>query len=281
MLEHLEKSPKAYYNHSFLGSPSARTLRLLSEYLEPLDRLNKSGIKDTIVFFGSARIKSTKDAKKELNDLLKTGKKINKSERKTKEKFESELENAEANLKMSRYYEETERLAYLLTKWSMSLSKGNKFVVCSGGGPGIMEAANKGAKKAGGLSIGFNISLPFEQYPNPYITPELNFEFHYFFMRKFWFAYLAKSVVIMPGGFGTLDEFMEVLTLVQTIKLRKKMDLIIYGEEFWNEIVNFKALAKYNMISKEDLSLFKFANTPEEAFSYLKKGIKKNYIKLL
>ncbi len=281
MLEHLEKSPKAYYNHSFLGSPSARTLRLLSEYLEPLDRLNKSGIKDTIVFFGSARIKSTKDAKKELNDLLKTGKKINKSERKTKEKFESELENAEANLKMSRYYEETERLAYLLTKWSMSLSKGNKFVVCSGGGPGIMEAANKGAKKAGGLSIGFNISLPFEQYPNPYITPELNFEFHYFFMRKFWFAYLAKAVVIMPGGFGTLDEFMEVLTLVQTIKLRKKMDLIIYGEEFWNEIVNFKALAKYNMISKEDLSLFKFANTPEEAFSYLKKGIKKNYIKLL
>ena len=281
MLEHLEKSPKAYYNHSFLGSPSARTLRLLSEYLEPLDRLNKSGIKDTIVFFGSARIKSTKDAKKELNDLLKTGKKINKSERKTKEKFESELENAEANLKMSRYYEETERLAYLLTKWSMSLSKGNKFVVCSGGGPGIMEAANKGAKKAGGLSIGFNISLPFEQYPNPYITPELNFEFHYFFMRKFWFAYLAKAVVIMPGGFGTLDEFMEVLTFVQTIKLRKKMDLIIYGEEFWNEIVNFKALAKYNMISKEDLSLFKFANTPEEAFSYLKKGIKKNYIKLL
>lgn len=281
MLEHLEKSQKAYYNHSFLGSPSARTLRLLAEYLEPLDRLNKNGIKDTIVFFGSARIKSSKNARKELNEL-RTGKNNSKKNGKKYEKeFAEKLADARANLKMSKYYTATENLAYMLTKWSMSLSKGNKFVICSGGGPGIMEAANKGAKKAGGLSIGLNISLPFEQYPNPYITPELNFEFHYFFMRKFWFAYLAKAVVIMPGGFGTLDEFMEVLTLVQTIKLRKKMDLIVYDEEFWNEIVNFKALAKYNMISKEDLSLFKFANTPEEAFSYLKKGIKKNYVKFI
>lgn len=283
MLEHLEKSAKAYYNHKFLGSPSARSLRLLSEYLEPLDRLNKNGIKDTIVFFGSARIKSSKDAKKELYELTRASKNSNSSGKKSKDKnnkdLELKIEDAKSNLKMSKYYTATEELAYLLTKWSMSLSKGNKFVVCSGGGPGIMEAANKGAKKAGGLSIGLNISLPFEQYPNPYITPELNFEFHYFFMRKFWFAYLAKAVVIMPGGFGTLDEFMEVLTLVQTFKLRKKMDLIVYDENFWNEIVNFKALAKYNMISKEDLSLFKFANTPEEAFNYLKKGIKKNYVK--
>jgi len=281
MLEHLEKSLKAYYNHSFLGSPSARTLRLLAEYLEPLDRLNKNGIKDTIVFFGSARIKSPKDAKRDLKQLQEGANDFKKNLKKSTKEIEAEIQNAKINLKMSKYYTATENLAYMLTKWSMSLSKGNKFVVCSGGGPGIMEAANKGAKKAGGLSIGFNISLPFEQYPNPFITPELNFEFHYFFMRKFWFAYLAKAVVIMPGGFGTLDEFMEVLTLVQTIKLRKKMDLIVYDEDFWNEIINFKALAKYNMISKEDLSLFKFANTPDEAFNYLKKGIKKNYVKFI
>ncbi len=279
MTEHLEKAPKAYYNHTFLGSPSARTIRLLAEYLEPLDRLNKAGIKDTIVFFGSARIKPRKEALKEYNKLLKQKKKIGKNGGKSDKEIISKLEDAKIDLKMSRYYTAAEELAYMLTKWSMSLSKGNKFVICSGGGPGIMEAANKGAKKAGGLSIGLNISLPFEQYPNPFITPELNFEFHYFFMRKFWFAYLAKAVVIMPGGFGTLDEFMEVLTLVQTFKLRKKMDLVVYDEDYWNEIINFKALAKYNMISKEDLSLFRFANTPEEAFSYLKKGIKKNYVK--
>ena len=180
---------------------------------------------------------------------------------------------------MSKYYEDTVELAEMLTKWSISLKKGNKFVICSGGGPGIMEAANRGAHKAKGLSIGLNISLPFEQYPNPYMTSELNFEFHYFFMRKFWFAYLAKALVIMPGGFGTLDELMEVLTLVQTNKLKKKMAIVVYGKEFWDKIINFEAFAKYNVIAKEDLKLFKFVNTPQEAFEYLKKSLKKHYVK--
>ncbi|TRZ65944.1 TIGR00730 family Rossman fold protein [bacterium] len=180
---------------------------------------------------------------------------------------------------MSRYYEDTRRLAYLLTNWSKALKKGNKFVICSGGGPGIMEAANRGASEAKGLSIGFNVSLPFEQFPNKYISPNLNFEFHYFFMRKFWFAYLAKALVIMPGGFGTLDELMEILTLVQTEKLMKKMSIIVYGKEFWDKIINFDALAKYRVISPNDLKLMKFADTPEEAFEILKEELNKSYVK--
>jgi hypothetical protein len=178
---------------------------------------------------------------------------------------------------MSRYYEDTIALAKMLTHWSRRLSKPNRFVVCSGGGPGIMEAANKGAHIAGGKSIGMNISLPFEQFANPHISKGLSFEFHYFFMRKFWFAYLAKALVIFPGGFGTMDELMEILTLMQTDKIRKKMTVVIYGTEYWNKVINFDEMVNHGVISREDLGLFKFMDTPEEAFRYLRDSLMRNY----
>ena len=275
----LKRAPKAYHNLKFLDSPAARTVRILTEYFEPLDRLRKNNIQDTVVFFGSSRIKSKQEAKRNLNSINKKYAVVKRNISKAKEKYLRELKFAKNDLMMSRYYEDTVELAYLLTKWSKGLNNKNKFVVSSGGGPGIMEAANRGARKARGCSIGFNISIPAEQFPNDYISPELNFEFHYFFMRKFWFAYLAKALVIMPGGFGTLDELMELLTLVQTNKLKKKMTILIYGKDYWDKIVNFKKLVEYNMISKSDLRLFKFADTPEEAFEFLKKDLTKYYIK--
>ena len=275
MAKQLEKAPKAYRNKEFLNSPIARPIRLLTEYFEPLDRLQRLDIKDTEVFFGSARTLPADAAKKNLKELIKKNAGI----KKPGTKILQDIKNAEMDVEMSKYYQDAEELAYRLTKWSKSLRKGNKFVVTSGGGPGMMEAANRGAQRAKGLSIGLNISLPFEQYPNPYIDEELNFEFHYFFMRKFWFAYMAKALVIMPGGYGTLDELMEVLTLVQTQKLNKKMTIVIYGEEFWRKVVNFEAMAETRMISPEDLKLFKFISNVDEAFEYLKKELTKNYVK--
>ncbi len=275
MPKHLEKAPKAYRNKEFLNSPIARPVRLLTEYFEPLDRLQRLDIKDTVVFFGSARTLPTDVAKKNLRELIKKNAGI----KKPGAKILQDIKNAEMDVEMSKYYQDAEELAYRLTKWSKSLRKGNKFVVTSGGGPGMMEAANRGAQRAKGLSIGFNISLPFEQYPNPYIDEDLNFEFHYFFMRKFWFAYMAKALVIMPGGYGTLDELMEVLTLVQTLKLNKKMTIVIYGEEFWRKVINFEAMAETRMISPEDLNLFRFISNVDEAFEYLKKELTKNYVK--
>jgi uncharacterized protein (TIGR00730 family) len=270
----INKAPKAYHNLKFLNSPTARSIRILTEYSEPLERFRRYKINHTIVFFGSARTLPRKVALAQLNEVKN---KIKKSKRKNA-KLEKELGSAKINLEMSKYYEDTVELAYLLTKWAKSLKKPNKFIVCSGGGPGIMEAANRGALKAKGFSMGLNISLPFEQYPNEYISPELNLEFHYFFMRKFWFAYLAKALVIMPGGYGTLDELMEILTLVQTHKLHKKMNVVIYGKEFWDQVINLKKLAELNMISPEDLELFKYANTPKEAFEYLKKELTEHYV---
>ncbi len=273
-VDYLAKAPKAYHNLKFLNSPGARSLRILSEYSEPLDRIRKYKINHTVVFFGSAR---TLPRKKALENLSVVRSKINSSPRKSV-KLDRELRSAEIDLEMSRYYEETVELAYLITKWAKGLKKPNKFIVCSGGGPGIMEAANKGASKAKGFSMGLNISLPFEQYPNMYISPELNFEFHYFFMRKFWFAYLAKALVIMPGGFGTLDELFEILTLLQTKKLHKKMSVVVYGKDFWEQIVNFQNMAKLNVISESDLKLFKIVDTPVEAFEYLTKDLIDNYV---
>lgn len=274
-VKHLDKAPKAYRNQDFLNSPAARPIRLLTEYFEPYDRLQRLDIKDTVVFFGSARTLPRNVAMKKLKDL----KTKHSGVKKLNPKVLAEIKGAEMDLEMSKYYQDAEELAFRLTKWSKSLRKGNKFVVTSGGGPGMMEAANRGAQRAKGLSIGFNISLPFEQYPNPYIDNDLNFEFHYFFMRKFWFAYMAKALVIMPGGYGTLDELMEVLTLVQTLKLNKKMTIVIYGEEFWRKVINFEAMADTRMISPEDLKLFKFISTVDEAFEYLKKELTKNYVK--
>jgi hypothetical protein len=271
---------KAYKNVKFLNSPDARVIRILSEYLEPLSRFRKYQIVDTIVFFGSARTKSLREARSNLRELDARIKEILKKGRTVPKSLLELRRRAEIDVQISRYYEDAVELARLLTEWSKTLShgEGHRFVICSGGGPGIMEAANKGASKARGLSIGLNISLPYEQRPNPYITSELNFEFHYFFMRKFWFAYLAKALIIFPGGYGTMDELFEVLTLLQTGKIKKRMVVLIYGSEYWNKIINFKALVDYGMIDKDDLKLFKFANSPIEAFEYLKKELTKYYL---
>ena len=231
-----------------MQSPESRPLRFLSEYLWPLAHFNDEKIHDTIVFFGSARVHE--------------------------------------NGPMQRYYAEARELARELTIWSETLSKvapadnakSHRFVICTGGGPGIMEAANRGASDAGGKTIGLNIGLPFEQRPNPYITPELSFEFHYFFMRKFWFAYLAKALVVFPGGFGTLDELTEILTLAQTKKLENKILIVLYGSDYWHEILNFDALVKYGMISQDDMKLFSFADSPEQALGLLKEGLTKYYL---
>jgi hypothetical protein len=274
----------AYFNPEFLNSPDGRILRILSEYQEPLSRFRREKIQDTVVFFGSARFASLPDAQNALTILEKPG-----SARPTSpqeqpgandaDALQAALKRAHAGVEMARYYEEARRLASMLTEWTLTLpGKRHRFVVTSGGGPGIMEAANRGAREAGGKTIGLNIRLPFEQYPNQYITPELNFEFHYFFMRKYWFAYLAKALVVFPGGFGTLDEFFEILTLAQTHKLAKKILVIVYGKEYWNRVLNLEALADAGTISPEDVNGFTMVDTPEEAFEVLKEGLTKFHL---
>jgi len=230
------RRPIAYLNEKFLNSPDARALRILAEYLEPLAHFRREKVRDTVVFFGSARL--TEDGP------------------------------------LARYYHEARELAKMLTHWADQFTNSTyRFVVCTGGGPGIMEAANRGAFDAKGKTVGLNIGLPFEQLPNPYITPELSFEFHYFFMRKFWFAYLSKALVVFPGGYGTMDELMELLTLSQTQKLAKKITILLYGSAYWKEIINFDALVKYEMISPEDLDLFQYADDPQTAFELLKTAL--------
>lgn len=257
---------KAYSNKVFLNSPEGRIIRIISEYLEPHSRFKKERVKDTIVFFGSARMKSKIKAQKILAQLVK------------KKASKEKIHQANIDVEMSRYYEEAVELSYLLTGWSKKLKPDNRFVICSGGGPGIMEAANKGARLAKGVSMGLNISLPFEQFPNKYITRSLNMEFHYFFMRKFWFAYLAKALIIMPGGYGTLDEFFELLTLVQTHKIKKKMPIVLYDHKYWDSVLNLKELYRMGMISYDDLNLFRIVNSPNEAFEYLREELSKHYI---
>jgi uncharacterized protein (TIGR00730 family) len=263
---------KAYKNLDFLNSSKARPIRILAEFSEPYHRFLDYKIDSTIVFFGSARIKSKKDAKKELMDLVEVYEKDKSREN------EEKLSVARLHVRLSKYYEDAANLANLLTKWAMDKkTKEQKYYICSGGGPGIMEAANKGAKLAGGKSIGLNISIPMEQEPNPYITDELSFEFHYFFMRKYWFAYLAKALVIFPGGFGTLDELMEVLTLIQTKKIQKELMIVVFGQDYWKEIIDIDAMARWGTISKKDLDLFNFVNSPEEAFTIITEFIEEKY----
>lgn len=238
-----------------MNSSDARPLRILSEYLEPESRFREFGIQDTIIIFGSARLCSQEDAEKRLRDAQASG---------------EGLEDAERAMRTAKYYEATRELAERLTHWSKNLAgTDRRFVICSGGGPGIMEAANRGASDAKGENIGLNISLPFEQNDNPYITHRLSIEFHYFFMRKFWFSYLAKAVVVMPGGFGTLDEFMEILTLVQTGKIKKHMPIILFGKEFWDKVIDFDAMVEFGTISKADLDLFLRTDSVDEAFDHL------------
>ena len=228
---------------------------------------------DTIVFFGSARLKSRKEAIAELN-------KFKNANPKTITNFAQELRKAQHHVEMSKYYEDAVELSRRLTEWSMNLeTNANRFIVCTGGGHGIMEAANKGAKKAGGYSVGLNISIPFEQYVNPFVTKELSFEFHYFFMRKFWFAYLSKAFVVFPGGFGTFDELFEILTLVQTDKIRKKLALVIYDEKYWKSVVNFDALIEQGVINASDLDLFHFCNDIDTAFEIVKDHLDKNFLR--
>jgi uncharacterized protein (TIGR00730 family) len=266
--------PLAYHSLEFLESEEARPIRILAEYLDPLRRFQAQNIQDTVVFFGSARVHSRSDAERALARLT-SGRTGRPAGRDRAREFDERLKRLRKNLAWSRYYEDARELAKRLTEWSLTLpSPRHRFVVCSGGGPGIMEAANRGAREAGGKTIGLNIRVPFEQGPNRYITPGLHFEFHYFFMRKFWFAYLAKALVIFPGGFGTLDEMFEFLTLAQTEKLSNKLDVILYGSEYWDCILDLEPLVEWGAIAEQDLGLLHRADTPDTAFEYLQDHLK-------
>jgi len=257
---------KAYENRDFLASREARTLRILSEYLEPQARFARYRIKDTVVFFGSARAISPEAVPAAVAEAQGIG-------------TPAVLAAAKAAVRLAPYYDGARELARKVTEWSKSLQLPNRrFIVCSGGGPGIMEAANRGASEAHGISIGLGISLPSEPSANPYITRELGFEFHYFFMRKFWFVYLAKALVVFPGGFGTLDELFEILTLVQTRKTVKRLPIVLFGREYWSEILNLDALVRWGTISPDDLQLFKIVDTPDEAFEHLKTELSMLYL---
>jgi uncharacterized protein (TIGR00730 family) len=275
MSKGLPKPEKAYKNLDFLNSPDARIIRIMAEYLEPMKRFSDEKVADTIVFFGSARTKELPVAQQE---LAAAEQRLAAANQDNKTALLEELEFAKNQVFMARYYEDAVELARRLTTWSETLHPNHRFVISSGGGPGMMEAANRGSLEAGGKSIGLNISLPMEQYANPYITPELNFEFHYFFIRKFWFVYLAKALIIFPGGFGTLDELFEVLTLIQTKKVLKPMPICIYGTEYWNQVMNLEAMVKYGTISKEDLDLVQFCDSVDCACDYLMTELSRYYL---
>lgn len=250
---------KAYRNEAFLNSRDGRALRILAEYLEPKSRFDRENVDDTIVFMGSARTLSREQAEAALKKAQAEG---------------GDISTAQMALKMSAYYEAARALAHRLTVWSKSLDSIEKrFVVCTGGGPGIMEAANRGASEAQGLNVGLTISLPNEQFDNPYITRGLSVHFHYFFMRKFWFYYLAKAVIVCPGGYGTLDELFELLTLVQTRKMTKPMPIVLFGTEYWREVINFDALVKHGMINAADVSLVHRTDSVDDAYDYLVKHL--------
>jgi uncharacterized protein (TIGR00730 family) len=258
----------SFHNYKFLESPDARSLRILAEYLEPQARLRREGVKNTVVFFGSARILPRDVAMRRLSDLTR------KSSNGRKRPAPADLRAARGAVQMSRYYEEAREVARLLTKWSLSLKNGPNFlVVCSGGGPGIMEAANRGAAEAGGKSVGLNIQLPMEQAPNPYITPELSLQFKYFFMRKLWFAQPAKALIVFPGGFGTMDEMWEFLTLLQTNKMKNRSTIILYGEKYWKSVINFEVMIQSGTVARKDMKLLNFVNTPAQAIHVLKTAL--------
>ena len=264
--------PLAYEDDEFMESTEARPIRILAEYLDPLRRFKAHNIQDTVVFFGSARVLSRTLARRNLTRL-------EKATTRDIADYKAALKRSRKALEWSRYYEDARDLARRLTTWSMSLeAQRHRFVVCSGGGPGIMEAANRGAREAGGKSVGLNIRLPFEQAPNRYITKDLVFNFHYFFMRKFWFAYLAKALVIFPGGFGTIDEMFEILTLAQTRKLSKKLLVILYGSEYWNEVFRLEPLADWGAINERDLNLLSRVDSVDDAFERLQQFLMKHHM---
>jgi uncharacterized protein (TIGR00730 family) len=261
----MSQQPLAYLDPDFLESEEGRPVRILSEYLDPMKRFKDQKIQDTVVFFGSARVDSRERAERALNTLRARG------VCDENDVYESEMKKGRKAVEWARYYEDARELARLLSAWTIGLqSETHRFVVTSGGGPGIMEAANRGAREGGGKTIGLNIRLPFEQGANPYITDGLHFEFHYFFMRKFWFAYMAKALVVFPGGFGTLDEMFEILTLVQTDKLSKKIGVVLYGREYWEQVLDLKPMAEWGAIAEKDLDLLHYADTPADAFEQLR-----------
>jgi uncharacterized protein (TIGR00730 family) len=261
----------SFHNYKFLESNDARSLRILAEYLEPQARLRRVGVKNTVVFFGSARIPPRDVAMKRLNDLTR------KSRNGKHRPAPADIRAARRAVRMSRYYEECREVARRLTEWSLSLKHGPNFLlVCSGGGPGIMEAANRGAAEAGGKSVGLNITLPTEQIPNPFITPELSIQFRYFFMRKLWFAQPAQALIVFPGGFGTMDEMWEFLTLLQTNKMKNRASIILYGEKFWKSVINFEAMIQSGTVARKDMELIRYVSTPAQAIKVLKKELSRS-----
>ena len=257
------KKNRFYFNKDFLGSPQGRSIRILSEYYGPLQKINNNKIYDTIVFFGSARIKNKIEAEKILKELDNSA-------------SEKQKNRAKKDLEMSKYYEDARNLSNKLTRWSKNLkSKKSRYIITSGGGGGIMEAANRGAKEAGGISMGLTISLPFEATSNEYLPKELDLKFHYFFMRKFWFTYLTKGIVVWPGGLGTLDELFDILTLLQCKKVNRKIPIVLFGREFWDGLINWERLIKAGTISAEDMNLFIIKDTVEETFDFLINNIQK------
>jgi uncharacterized protein (TIGR00730 family) len=265
----------AYEDPVFMSSLGARPLRILAEYFDPMIRLRRANVGDTIVMFGSARIQPRDAALREL-------KKVQARARgRTTRDWRLKVQAARSILEMSRYYEEARQLSHRITKWALSLGTHPKrFVICSGGGPGIMEAANRGAEEAGGSTIGLSIQLPHEQRPNAYITPELNFCFHYFFMRKLWFAQMAKALIIFPGGFGTMDELWEMLTLLQTNKLSSHHLILIYGRKYWDKVLNWRYMVQSGTISQADYNLLQFADTVDEAFDHVRKDLETHHLTL-
>jgi len=271
----LRTAPLAYNNPQFMDSKAARSLRMMAEYYDPLVRLRRAAVGDAVVIFGSARLLPRDVAVARLEKLRKKKKGRGTAAQKAR------LREARWDVDASKYYEEARELARCLTEWSMTLSDlPRRFVVCSGGGPGIMEAANRGAHEAGGKSIGLGIQLPFEQCPNPYISPELNFNFHYFFMRKLWFSQLSKALIVFPGGFGTMDELWEMLTLQQTGKLHPKNLILLYGRKYWDEVMNIKAMIRWRVINQKDYEMVQYADSVGEAFDKVREGLVKHHMKL-
>jgi uncharacterized protein (TIGR00730 family) len=274
--QHAPKAP--HEDPKFLASTQARPLRILAEYLDPLYQLKREGIGDTIVMFGSARIPSREDAQERLTRLQNEGKgrsSLNKARHK------AEVIAAKNALEMSRYYEEARALSHKITTWALSLGpRPRRFVICSGGGPGIMEAANRGAYEAGGKSIGLSIELPHEQFANPYISPELSFNFHYFFMRKLWFAQIAKALIVFPGGFGTMDELWEMMTLAQTDKLPKNNLILIYGRKYWYDVMDLRKMVRWGTINEAEYNQVQYADTADEAFEKIRSGLEKYHMEV-
>ena len=275
--QHAPKPP--HEDSQFMQSTPARPIRILGEYIHPLVQLKKEGIGDTVVMFGSARIESRESALGRYTRLKKE--KIAGKPPEWKVKHRAQLRHAKSLLEMSRYYEEARQLSHKLTSWALTLGpKPRRFVVCSGGGPGIMEAANRGAYEAGGKSIGLSIELPHEQFANPYISPELSFNFKYFFMRKLWFSQIAKALIVFPGGFGTMDELWEMLTLLQTGKLAKHNLILIYGRKYWDEVLNWRAMLRWGTINEEEYNLLQFADTVDDAFERIRAGLEKYHMEV-